>query len=59
MEIDHICKWANVLTTEAYGKLLDKVIIKRKIKAYYHSEHEPLTASEIDNIVVDIMYNIF
>lgn len=56
MEIDHICKWSKVLTVEAYGMLLNKVINKRKIKAYYQSEYDGLTASEIDNIVIEIMY---
>lgn len=56
MEIEHITKWSKVLTIEAYGILLDKVINKRKIKAYYHSPYDGLTASEIDNIVIEIMY---
>jgi hypothetical protein len=57
IEIDHICRWSKVLTTDAYGILLDMVIKKRKILSYYQSPYDGLTAEDIDNMVVDIMNN--
>lgn len=57
IEIDHICRWSKVLTMEAYGTLLDMVIRKRKILAYYHSPYDGLTAEDIDKMVIEIMNN--
>ena len=46
-EIDHVCKWSNVLNVDAYGILLDKLISKRT--------SDGLSTTEIDNIVLEII----
>lgn len=58
IEINQICKWSKVLTSDAYGILLDNIIEERKARGC-NGIDEGLSTNDIDNIVIEILNNKF
>lgn len=55
MQLEHIEKWAKILTTDAYLELLKEVI--RRNNEGYNSPYGVCRGSELSNIVENIKNN--